>query len=132
MPNTQLLCTFTYQSKVSKTVDKVFENYTLSQERIFVLQNMREPEKVFLTYNIEKDNYDQYLDKTISIHRKKKTNTLYTINALNQLIIYLNDGILDKTFPIPWENYQNSLLVTDNGEFEKIDTKLENIIDKSE
>lgn len=132
MPDTQLLCTFTYQSKVSKTVDKVFENYTLSQERIFVLQNMREPEKVFLTYNIEKDNYDEYLDKTISIHRKKKTNTLYTINALNQLIIYLNDGILDKTFPIPWENYQNSLLVTDNGEFEKIDTKLENIIDKSE
>lgn len=132
MPDTQLLCTFTYQSKIDDTLDEVRENYEISQDRIFILRNMREPEELFCTYNIEAGNYDEYLDKTISIHRKRETNTLYTINALNQLIIHLNDGILDKTFPIPWEEYSNSLLVTDNGEFEKIDTQLEDIIDTTE
>ena len=132
MPDTQLLCTFTYQSKIDQTLDEVQENYGLAQDRIFVLRNMREPEELFCTYNIEEGEYDSYLDKTISIHRKRETNTLYTINALNQLIIHLNDGILDKTFPIPWEEYENSLLVTNNGEFQKIDTQLEDIVDTTE
>jgi hypothetical protein len=89
---------------------------------------MREPEELFCTYNVDNENYNSYLDKTISIHRKKETNTLYTINALNQLILHLNDGVLDKSFPIPWEDYENSLLVTDSGDFSKIDTTLEDIV----
>jgi hypothetical protein len=127
MPDTQLLCTFTYQSRVENTIAEIVDNYEVSQNRVFVLQNLREPEELFCTYNIEKGEYSSYLDKTISIHRKRETNTLYTINALNQLIIHLN-GELDKSFPIPWKEYKNSLLVTDDGEFQKIDTQLEDII----
>ena len=128
MPDTQLLCTFTYQSKVEDVTEKIRENYNLSSDRIFLLQNMRDPEEVFCTYNVEEENYQNYLDKTISIHRKRETNTLYTINALNELIKYLNGGVLDKSFPVPWDDYENSLLVTDGGEFEKIDTQLYDII----
>jgi len=128
MPDTQLLCTFTYQSKVEDVTKKIRKNYNLSSDRIFLLQNMRDPEEVFCTYNVEEENYQNYLDKTISIHRKRETNTLYTINALNELIKYLNGGVLDKSFPIPWDDYENSLLVTDGGEFEKIDTQLYDII----
>ena len=51
----------------------------------------------------------QGIPDTISLHRKKNTNTLYTINALNDLIRELNAGKLDKTYPIKWENYKNSL-----------------------
>ena len=131
MPNTQLLCTFTYQPKIEETIAEIVNNYEVSQDRIFVLQNLREPEELFCTYNIEEGQYDSYLDKTISIHRKRETNTLYTINALNQLIIHLN-GELDKSFPIPWEEYENSLLVTDDGDFQKIDTQLEDIINLDE
>jgi hypothetical protein len=131
MPDTQLLCTFTYKSKVEETIAEIVENYKVSQDRVFVLQNLREPEELFCTYNIEKGEYDEYLDKTISIHRKRETNTLYTINALNQLIIHLN-GELDKSFPVPWRDYENSLLVTDDGEFQKIDTQLEDIINLDE
>ena len=131
MPNTQLLCTFTYQPKVEDTIAEIVDNYEVSQDRIFVLQNLREPEELFCTYNIEEGKYDDYLEKTISIHRKRETNTLYTINALNQLIIHLN-GELDKSFPIPWEEYENSLLVTDDGDFQKIDTQLEDIINLDE
>lgn len=129
MSDTQLLCTFTYQPKVDQTLSDIVETYEVSRDKIFVLQNMREPEELFCTYNVKKEGHDSYLDKTISIHRKRKTNTLYTINALNQLILHLNDGVLDKSFPIPWEDYENSLLVTDSGDFSKIDTTLEDIVD---
>jgi len=128
MSDTQLLCTFTYQPKVDQTLSEIVETYEVSRDQIFVLKNMREPEELFCTYNVDNENYNSYLDKTISIHRKKETNTLYTINALNQLILHLNDGVLDKSFPIPWEDYENSLLVTDSGDFSKIDTTLEDIV----
>jgi hypothetical protein len=126
--DTQLLCTFTYQPKLEDTLADILETYEIARDKIFVLRNMREPEELFCTYNIESGGYESYLDKTISIHRKRETNTLYTINALNQLILHLNDGVLDKSFPIPWGDYENSLLVTNNGDFQKIDTDLEDII----
>lgn len=132
MSDTQLLCTFTYRPNLEDTLEAIRENYEIAYGRIFVLQNLREPEELFCTYNIEEGGYDEYLEKTISIHRKRETNTLYTINALNQLITHLNDGVLDKSFPIPWDDYENSLLVTDNGEFQKMDTELFNIIDIEE
>ncbi len=119
MSDTQLLCTFTYKSKVDETVREIQSNYELSYGKIFVLQNMRDPEEIFCTYNIEQGEYKSYLDKTISIHRKRETNTLYTINALNELIKYLNDGMLDKSFPIPWDQYENSLLVTDSVRYHR-------------
>lgn len=129
MPDTQLLCTFTQRKRVEDTIAEVMKNYELSQDRIFVLENLREPDELFCTYNVEDQEYDDYLPKTISIHRKRETNTLYTINALNKLILHLNDGELDKSFPIPWNDYYNSLLVTNNGEFEKVDTQLYDIVE---
>jgi len=38
---------------------------------------------------------------TISLHRKKITNTLYTINALNELIKTINNGVLDTKYQVP-------------------------------
>jgi hypothetical protein len=35
---------------------------------------------------------DSILENTILLHRKKESNTLYTINALNDLICSLNEG----------------------------------------
>ena len=65
---------------------------------------------------------------TILVHRKKQTNTLYTINALNELIKSLNNGVLDKKFPIEWENYQNCILLIQTDGFNRIDTKIKEII----
>jgi len=53
---------------------------------------------------------------TISINRKKESNTLYSINALNALISHLNNGVLDKSFIIDWSNYKNTLLLS-QGEY---------------
>jgi len=127
--DTQLLCTFTRKGDHKRTIRAIVDHYEIVHGRVFVLQNMREPNELFCTYNIKRDRYEDYLDKTISIHRKRETDTLYTINALNKLIEYLNDGELDETYPVPWKDYRNSLLVTNNGEFQKIDTQLFDIID---
>lgn len=127
--NTQLLCTFTRKGDHKRTIREIVDHYEIVHDRVFVLQNMREPNELFCTYNVRQDRYEDYLDKTISIHRKRETDTLYTINALNKLIKYLNDGELDETYPVPWKDYKNSLLVTNNGEFQKIDTQLFDIVD---
>jgi hypothetical protein len=71
----------------------------------------------------------QGIPDTISLHRKKNTNTLYTINALNDLIRELNGGKLDKSFPIKWENYKNCLLLTNENGLNKISTRIYSIID---
>ena len=63
------------------------------------------------------------------IHRKKETNTLYTVNALNAIIRKVNNGILDKKFIIEWENYSNSLLLTDGDEARHIHLDLHKRID---
>ena len=83
------------------------------------------------TYNVmyEDDYIADDIPNTISLHRKKQTNTLYSINALNEVIRDLNGGVLDKRFPVPWEEYKNSLLLTNDAGLNKIPTKLHKIID---
>jgi hypothetical protein len=66
---------------------------------------------------------------TILLHRKKESNTLYTINALNTLIKDLNGGILDKSYMVNWNDYKNSILLTDGPNLRKLDTAIHKIID---
>ena len=78
-------------------------------------------QKISQKYNIEyEEDFMQGIQDTISLHRKKHTNTLYTINALNDLIRELNGGKLDKSFSVDWENYRNSLLLTSDSGLNKI------------
>jgi hypothetical protein len=66
---------------------------------------------------------------TILVHRKKESNTLYTINALNDLIKKLNGGAVDPTFRIEWQHYRNCILLTQHGEVKQLNTKIYKIID---
>ena len=68
------------------------------------------------------------MDNTISLHRKKNTNTLYTINALNNLIRLLNNGVLDTSYQVDWENYRNTMLLTNDEGLRKIKTEIEEVI----
>ena len=63
------------------------------------------------------------------MHRKKESNTLYTINALNELIRKLNGGVVDTKFPIEWRHYRNSILHTNKDEFKQLKTKIHKIIE---
>ena len=56
------------------------------------------------------------------VHRKRETNTLYTINALNRLIQSLNGGILDKNYML--NDYKNGVLLTSDDSFKFMRTTI--------
>ena len=97
-------------------------------EKIFVLESA-ESDEFLCTYNIEVQNGStKVLPNTILLHRKKETNTLYTINSLNLLIKSLNEGILDTSFRIEWPNYRNTVLLTQGEDLRKLSTKIYKIV----
>ncbi|MDP6249799.1 MAG: hypothetical protein QGH26_03125 [Candidatus Pacebacteria bacterium] len=130
MTKTQLLCTFTRRNRLHDTVDVIIECNEIVFSKIYVFQNEKDYHQLICTYNIEySDDFMENVKDTISLHRKKQTNTLYTINALNEVIRSLNEGILDKTFSVPWEEYKNSLLLTNEDGLNIIPTRIYSIID---
>mgnify|MGYP001271147431 CR=1 FL=1 len=122
----QLLCTFTNQTDLDKIVKHITDSYDILFNKIYILQNEDNVKELICTYNVDTtESIDYNLVKgTISLHRKKYTNTLYTINALNETIKNLNNGVLDKNFLIPWENFKNMILVTNNEGLTKINTRI--------
>ena len=128
---TQLLCTFTDIHNLDFTIDLIIECNDIFYNKIYILSSIDDPKQLMCTYNIPKT--DDFLDgvkNTISLHRKKHSNTLYTINALNTLIRKLNNGILDKTFSIDWDDYKNCILLFDSeNSIQRINTKLYKIVD---
>jgi len=129
---TQLLCTFTTKQKLNEVVDIVVTCNEVLYEKIYVFQNSNELNQLICTYNVEFiDNYEENIIDTISLHRKKQFNTLYTINALNEVIREKNDGVLDKSFMVDWLEFENTLLLTNEMGLQKIPTKIFQIIDTS-
>ena len=126
---TQLLCTFTKRNRFYETVDIILACNDIVFDKVYVFQNEKDYHQLICTYNVEYDeDAIQEVPDTISLHRKKNTNTLYTINALNDLIRELNNGKLDKRFPIEWENYKNCLLLTNEEGLNKIPTRIYTIV----
>ena len=125
---TQLLCTFAHRKDLDLIVDYVKKSYTVSEKRMFVFSDASNRHDLYVTYNVQPDDYGK-TPNTIMIHRKKETNTLYTVNALNVIILKANNGILDKKFIINWPNYENSLLLTDCDELRHIHLDLHKRID---
>ena len=127
--NNRLYCTFTTNEDVKEITERIKNSYVILFNKIFVLESL-DGQKVMLTYNVDMGNSNTsgIIDNTILVHRKKQTNTLYTINALNELIKSLNNGYLDKKFPINWNDYKNCILLIQTEGFNKIDTKIREII----
>lgn len=124
MEQSQLLCSFSDIQNYKNHIQEICSNYKILFNKIYILQNIENSEDVFLTYNIQCDCRIDFLNKTISLHRIKLQNVLYTINALNQLIVNDNNGILDKSFKIDWTKYQNSIIITNDDGLRIIKTKL--------
>ena len=127
--NNRLYCTFTTNDNTENIIEKIKNSYVILFNKIFVLESL-DGETIMLTYNVDMNNSNSssIIDNTILVHRKKQTNTLYTINALNELIKSLNNGVLDKRFPIEWNNYKNCILLIQTEGFNNIDTKIREII----
>jgi len=130
---TQLLCTFTKRDELQPILEKIRQTYTIVYNYIYVLQIKSNLDELYITYNID----TQYkptapLKDTILVHRKKQSNTLYTINALNELVKEENGGKLDKSFEIDWEKFRNTIIVTNTEGTKKLSTRIFEVIETSE
>jgi hypothetical protein len=124
----KLFCTFSTEETLDDVLTSIQEKYKIVYNKIFVLYSKSQNEYI-CTYNVDFGNVSNFLDNTILVHRKKETNTLYTINALNTLIKELNDGKLDTSYRVNWSDFRNCILLTKGPELRRINTKLFNIIE---
>lgn len=125
---TQLLCTFTNEESFENIVDTILKTYELFSRKIFILK--LEPSKeLVISYNIIPATENSFLPNTIMVHRKKESNTMYTINALNRLISDLNKGVVDKSFQVDWDIYRNSVILTNGDSYKVLKTSLFRIVD---
>ena len=127
--NNRLYCTFATLDNFEEITSNIQSSYVVLFNKIFVLESL-DGEKIMITYNIDTNNsiVESMMDNTILVHRKKQTNTLYTINALNEVIKSLNGGVLDKSFAVNWNDYRNCILLIQTEGFNRIDTKVKTII----
>ena len=95
---------------------------------MFIL-HIQSNDEYAITYNVEQGNVSNLPENTILVHRKKDSNTLYTINALNELIKSLNGGVVNTKFPIEWKHYRNTILLTQHNELKQLRTKIYKIIE---
>lgn len=128
--NNRLFCTFTTLDGLDDLVNDVKNRYDVLYNKIFVL-NIKSNDEYVITYNVDQGNVSSIPENTILVHRKKDTNTLYTINALNEIIKSLNGGVVDTKFPIDWQHYKNCILLTQKNEnkIKQLNTRIYKIIE---
>ena len=126
----QLLCTFTNKDNIDDTINEIKNAYNIVFNKIYVLQNENDINELICTYNVSTQGSVDFnaVKATISLHRKKHSNTLYTINALNEVISNLNNGVVDSKFIVPWDEFSNTLLVTNNDGLNRINTRIFKIV----
>tara|TARA_Y100001938_G_C8055616_1_gene414215 strand:+ start:1072 stop:1494 length:423 start_codon:yes stop_codon:yes gene_type:complete len=116
-PNGFLLASFldSYEEEyIMKEVEFIANNLDLTNNMIFLMEQKTDTPRLFLTYNAITQKGRRFHPSlfTMRVHRKKQTNTLYTINALNLAIASEHDGKTGRDLKLNWENYQNSILLT--------------------
>ena len=126
--NNKLFCTFTDLEGLNTLIEDIKAKYSIIYNKLFVLEIVGKDEYV-ITYNVEQANVGSIPENTILVHRKKESNTLYTINALNELIKKLNGGVVDTKFKVDWQHYRNCILLTQHNELNQLNTKIYKIIE---
>jgi hypothetical protein len=126
--NNKLFCTFTDPKNLDVLIEDIKAKYSIIYNKMFVLEIIGKEEYV-ITYNVEHANVSYIPENTILVHRKKESNTLYTINALNELIKKLNGGVVDTKFAVNWNHYKNCILLTQHNELNQLNTKIFKIIE---
>ena len=126
--NNRLFCTFTTLEGIDELIGNLSSKYSIMYNKMFVLYVKSNNEYV-VTYNVDQGNVNDIPEQTILVHRKKESNTLYTINALNELIKKLNGGVVDTKFPVNWQHYRNCILLTQHNEIKQLNTKIYKIVE---
>jgi hypothetical protein len=125
----KLFATFTKKEDIEKTIETITSRYTILFNKIFILES-KDSDELICTYNIDPGNLStmSVLPNTILLHRKKESNSLYTINALNTLVKSLNNGYADPNYKVNWNDYKNTILLTNGPDLRKLETTIFKIV----
>ena len=126
--NNKLFCTFVTEEALDFLIEDISKAYSIMYNKMFVLF-VKSTNEYVITYNVDQGKVENIPVNTILVHRKKETNTLYTINALNDLIKKLNGGVVDVSYRVNWQHYKNCILLTQNGDIKQLNTKVFKIIE---
>lgn len=124
----QLLCKFATNLNYQESITELINQYNLIDRKVFIFVNEKNLRELFLTFNVIKDDQIKKYKGVISIHRKKQTNTLYTLNAMNKLIADENSGVFDKNFQLNWNLYTDCLILTNDIGVKIVPLKLFSIV----
>jgi hypothetical protein len=131
-----LIGTFVKNPHVSQKILKsIVENF--STEKIFIFSVDDSQHKRLVTFNIDErfmgDRFVEFKKQyknTLRLHRRKDSNTFYTINSLNRLVEKQNNGNQNNNFRIDWKDFSNCCLVLDKDEeLKNLQTKLVKVIE---
>jgi hypothetical protein len=102
------------EEQIQQEVEYIVNNIEITNSLIFLLEEQEDPLKKIITYNaiVEKGKPFNPRLFTMRMHRKKKTNTLYTINALNAAVASQHDGKTGRDLKLDWSQYENSIILT--------------------
>jgi len=128
----KLFCSFVKKDNLQTLIEYLINNFPIRNYKIFVLTLTQNPLEYACTYGIEGGNILNNVDNTILVHKKKETNTIYTINALNKAVKIHNSGSLDFNFKLNWDFYKNSILLTDSNQLKVLKTKIYKVVESSD
>lgn len=128
MAKSLLLASFVPKSELYDAIDQISQTINIHRDAIFTFLNESDLDEYILSYNMNPDyanvKFTTIWRNTISVHRKKQTNTLYSLNAMNEYIKSKCDGELDKSYNIDWTIFENKFLIIKNGKLKVIPIRL--------
>lgn len=118
-----LLASFISEDDLNQSIQRIAIYTNIDTNSIFILKNLSNCGEFILTYNIPKIllkniRTSDILPNTTIIHRNKKTNTLYSLNAMNMIISKSKFNNID------WNEYINKIIVCHRGILCVFDTVL--------
>ena len=120
------------EEEVELVIQSIVNNVLLTNKYIFVMSDEDDPDNRIITYNADGHNSDIREVTgghfTLRLHRKKKTNTLYTINGLN-LAIEDEHGRTGRDLQLDWEKYRSTVIVSHGNTLKTIPVTLEKILE---
>ena len=134
----KLLCLFVREKDLFSVLSRLkvseIEN-NIVEDKVFVFRSTdhsltaNQRQTVYLTFNVDTaerfELSDPVLKNLVLVHRKKETNTLYTINALNQLKP-------DEDAEVDWASYSDSIIYNSSDEVMIMPIELSVIYDLKE
>ncbi len=122
MNKTIILAAFIFPERKESFLEFLSTKFGVQKQDVFCFENLSDKSKIILTFRLvlgdKRINFREVFPSAVHIH--KRGDCLYSINALNKLIEKKSGksiGNIDyQSFKLDWSEYQNQLILTNNGE----------------